>query len=158
MPLLETPGDLTGVDVGTYSIYAGKGAPLVLTYALNTMMEPADHQLTDVLTCQWYCYELERDDNGKTVGSVDKGDCIKAVQGIYEPATRDTILWPSDRAIGDAFELTVADLVAKDGIVSIDSDFVPEKDGYYFCLITNKYNDKEAKISTPLAYYDNQND
>ena len=152
------PDSLENVDIGEYSIYAGKGAPMVLSYTLESMMEPADHQLTDTLTCQWYCYELERDANGRTIGSVDKNDCVQAVQGVYEPATRDTIMWPSDRAIGDAFELKVADLKAANGIVVIDNDFLPERDGYYFCIITNKYNDKETKISTPLAYYDNQND
>lgn len=146
------------IDIGTYSIYAGKGAPLILTYALDTMMNPADHQLTDTLTCQWYCYELERDANGKTIGSVDKADCLKAVQGIYEPQVRDTIMWKSDAPIGEAFELKVADLNPIDGVVVVDNDFLPEKDGYYFCIITNKYNDNETKISTPLAYYDNQND
>lgn len=154
----EVVEDVSKIDIGTYSIYAGKGEPLALTYNLASMMEPADHQLTDTLTCQWYCYELERDANGKTVGSVDKEDCLKAVQGVYTPATRDTIMWPSDKAIGEAFELKVADLVASEGVVVVDNDFIPEKDGYYFCIITNKYNDKEAKISTPLAYYDNQND
>lgn len=158
MPELETPEKMDDVDIGAYSIYAGKGAPMVLSYDLASMMNPADHQLTDVLNCQWYCYELERDANDRVVGSVDKADCIKAVQGIYEPATRDTIMWPSDKAIGDPFELKVADLIANEGKVIIDGNFLPERDGYYFCIITNKYNDKEAKISTPLAYYDNQND
>ena len=64
----------------------------------------------------------------------------------------------ADSAVGEPFELTVDELVNVDGVVTIDNDFVPEKDGYYFCMITNKYNDKEAKISTPLAYYDNPND
>jgi hypothetical protein len=51
----------------------------------------------------------------------------------------------------------VDDLKATGENVHINQ-IVPEKDGYYFCIITNKYNDKEDKISTPLAYYDNQND
>lgn len=156
-PDLEMPEDFTGVDVGSYTIYAGRRAPIVLTYNIETMMHPANHQLTDKLTCQWYCYELERDANGRTIGSVDKEDCLKAVKGIYEPTTRDSIMWPSDRAVGEPFELTLNDLVAdKEGTVTIDSEFMPEIDGYYFCIITNKYNEMEANISTPLAYYDNQ--
>lgn len=155
----EEVADVNQIDIGTYSIYAGKDAPLKLTYSLDSMMEPADHQLTDTLTCQWYCYELQRDTTtDKVIGSVAKDDCLAAVKGLYTPAERDGIGWMADSPVGEPFELRVDELVDVDGVVTIDNDFVPEKDGYYFCMITNKYNDKETKISTPLAYYDNPND
>ena len=155
----EEVTNVDSIDVGTYSIYVGKDAPLTLTYNLNSMMGPADHQLTDTLTGQWYCYELQRDPaTGKVIGSVAKDDCLAAVKGLYTPAQRDQIGFMADSAVGEPFELTVDELVNVDGVVTIDNNFVPDKDGYYFCMITNKYNDKEAKISTPLAYYDNPND
>lgn len=155
----EEVTNVDSIDVGTYSIYVGKDAPLTLTYNFNSMMGSADHQLTDTLTGQWYCYELQRDPaTGKVIGSVAKDDCLAAVKGLYTPAQRDQIGFMADSAVGEPFELTVDELVNVDGVVTIDNDFVPEKDGYYFCMITNKYNDKEAKISTPLAYYDNPNE
>lgn len=158
MPEEEVP-NVDDILIGTYSIYAGKNAPLALTYSLSSMMGPADHQLTDTLTGQWYCYELQRDPTtGNVIGSVDKDDCLAAVKGLYTPATRNKIRSMADSAVGEPFEITVDELVDVDGVVTIDNDFIPEKDGYYFCIITNKYNDKEIKISTPLAYYDNQND
>ena len=82
-----------------------------------------------------------------------------AKQGVYQPALKDTVNWPADTAIGEPIVLTVAELDAKikDADVSIAS-IKPERDGYYFCIITNKYNGMEDVISTPLAYYDNQND
>ena len=117
------------------------------------------YQLTDTLTGQWYCYELQRDPTtGNVIGSVDKDDCLAAVKGLYTPAQRDQIGFMADSAVGEPFELTVDELVNVDGVVMIDNDFVPEKDGYYFCMITNRYNDKETTISTPLAYYDSSND
>lgn len=155
----EEVEDVTNIDIGTYLIQAGKDAPLKLTYNLNSMMEPADHQLTDTLICQWYCYDLQRDETThKVTGSVAKDDCLAAVKGLYTPSLRSQIGWMPDVPIGEPFELNVDELVDVDGVVTIDNDFVPEKDGYYFCLITNKYNDKETTISTPLAYYDSSND
>ena len=122
-------------------------------------MEPADHQLTDTLICQWYCYDLQRDETThKVIGSVAKDDCLAAVKGLYTPALRSQIGWMPDIPIGEPFELNVDELVDVDGVVTIDNDFVPEKDGYYFCMITNRYNNKETTISTPLAYYDSSND
>ena len=130
-----------------------------LKYTEASMKDVANHQLVDELTCQWYCYELQRDDNGVTTGSADVGDAILAAKGEYKPTTRATVLYPSDYAVGEPFTLTVDELnAADDGYVLVDGLFLPEKDGYYFCMITNKYNDKEVTISTPLAYYDNQND
>ena len=155
----EEVEDVTNINIGTYVIQAGKDAPLKLTYRLNSMMEPADHQLTDTLICQWYCYDLQRDETtNKVTGSVAKEDCLAAVKGLYTPALRSQIGWMPDIPIGEPFELNVDELVDVDGVVTIDNDFVPEKDGYYFCMITNRYNDKETTISTPLAYYDSSND
>jgi hypothetical protein len=157
-PNLQMPDDIEGVNGGSYTIHIGKNAPMVLHYSLESMKGLADHQLTDTLTCQWYCYELLTSQDGSK-SDPDVEDILKAVQGVYTPATRDTILWPSDKAIGDPIELAVADLKAnEEGNVVIDSGFLPEKDGYYFCLITNKYNDKEDTISTPLASYDSTSD
>lgn len=117
-----------------------------------------DHQLVDELICQWYCYELQRDSDGSTTGTADIGDAILAVRGEYKPTTRTTVMYPSDYTVGDPFTLSVDDLKVEDGYVLVDADFLPEKDGYYFCMITNKYNDKEVTVSTPLIYYDNQQD
>lgn len=156
---LEVPEKLDGIDVGEYSVYVGRGEPMKLKYTEASMKDVANHQLVDELTCQWYCYELQRDDNGVTTGSADVGDAILAAKGEYKPTTRATVLYPSDYAVGEPFTLTVDELnAADDGYVLVDGLFLPEKDGYYFCMITNKYNDKEVTISTPLAYYDNQND
>lgn len=155
---LETPEKTDGLDVGEYSVYVGRGEPMKLKYTEVSMKDVADHQLVDELICQWYCYELQRDDNGVTTGSADIGDAILAMQGNYKPTTRATVLYPSDYAVGEAFTLTVDELTVADGYVLVDGLFLPEKDGYYFCMITNKYNDKEVTISTPLAYYDNQNE
>ena len=113
-PGLEIPEDLTDVSIGDYQIYVGRRQPVVLYYDVETMKHPANHQLTDTLTCQWYCYELERDASGKTIGSVDTLDCLNAAKGLYTPVLRDSILWPSDRAVGEPFELKVADLVANE--------------------------------------------
>jgi hypothetical protein len=124
------------------------------------MQGKADHQLTDEITLQWYCYELKRDPvTGHTTGTADLEDAVMAKQGVYKPSLKDTVNWPADTAIGEPIVLTVAELDAKikDADVSIAS-IKPERDGYYFCIITNKYNGMEDVISTPLAYYDNQND
>lgn len=155
---LPTPEKFDDLDVGQYSVYVGRGESMKLKYTETSMKDVADHQLVDELTCQWYCYELQRDDNGNTTGTADIGDAILAMQGEYKPTTRATVLYPSDYAVGEPFTLTVDKLTVADGYVLVDGLFLPEKDGYYFCMITNKYNDKEVTISTPLAYYDNQND
>lgn len=152
-----TEEDLKGQDAGEYSIFVGRDMPLKLSYNYNSMCLPADHQLTDEITLQWYCYELQRDEEGRTKGAVDVVDAYNAKRGYYEPTTKNSVLYPADVAIGEPITIKVDDLKATGENVHINQ-IVPEKDGYYFCIITNKYNDKEDKISTPLAYYDNQND
>lgn len=159
-PTLEMPEANSGLEAGDFAIYAGRDMEMFLSYNLASMQGKADHQLTDEITLQWYCYELKRDPaTGHTTGTADLEDAVMAKQGVYNPSLKDTVNWPADTAIGEPIVLTVAELDAKikDADVSIAS-IKPERDGYYFCIITNKYNGMEDVISTPLAYYDNQND
>ena len=158
---LAVPEKFDGIDVGEHTIYVGRGDFMKLKYAEASMKtdsqgQVVDHQLVDELICQWYCYELQRDSDGSTTGTADIGDAILAVRGEYKPTTRTTVMYPSDYAVGEPFTLSVDNLKAQDGYVLIDDKFMPEKDGYYFCMITNKYNDKDVTVSTPLIYYDNQ--
>ncbi len=160
-PTLEMPAPDANKEAGDFAIYAGRDKEMFLTYNLATMNGQADHQLTDELTIQWYCYELMRDANGHTTGVADLGDAVEAKQGVYHPTLKDTVLWPADTAIGEAVTFTVEDLekkITNEGKDVALGSIKPEKDGYYFCIITNKYNGMEDTISTPLAYYDNQND
>lgn len=161
-PTLEMPGAGSNLEAGDFAIYAGRDKEMFLSYNLASMEGKSDHQLTDELTLQWYCYELKRDPaSGHTTGTADLGDAVEAKQGVYHPTLKDTVQWPADTAIGEPIVFTVAEL---DAMLSADGKDVrlgsikPERDGYYFCIITNKYNGMEDTISTPLAYYDNQND
>lgn len=160
-PTLEMPTPEQNKEAGDFAIYAGRDQEMFLSYNLATMNGKADHQLTDKITLQWYCYELKRDANGHTTGSADLGDAVEAKQGVYHPSLKNTVLWPADTTVGEPVSFTVAELETK---ISADGKDValgaikPERDGYYFCIITNEYNGMTDTISTPFAYYDNQND
>lgn len=158
-PALEMPAPDSGKDAGDFIIFAGRDKEMFLSYNLATMNGKADHQLADKITLQWYCYELKRDANGVVAASPDLGDAVEAKQGVYHPILKDTVLWPADSAVGEPVSFTVAELETK---ISADGKDValgaikPERDGYYFCIITNEYNGMTDTISTPFAYYDNQ--
>lgn len=159
------------IDNGDYMLFVGRNKPMSLSYSYTSMSTSGggtltDHQLTDSIDYQWYCYELRRDSNGKTVSSPDKDDAYEAKRGAYVPMTKSSATEMADVAVeGASGTFTVADLEAlkeaqNTGLVVLSgaAGFTPSKDGYYFCVITNHYNGMDTTISTPFVFYDKTDD
>ena len=135
-------------DGSTLIPYVGHGDPIKLSYDRNSMKNGADHELTDELSVQWDLYVLPE---GVEPSATDFADTLA---GTYTPQLKPSAADAPDRAIGEPVVRLAADLLAADYVDS----FTPEADGYYFCMITNNYNGSEVVVSSPLIYYDNQND
>ena len=103
-------------------------------------IEAGQEKYTDTFTYAWYQYTWNQEE-GKDL-SVDLGDAIKAMKGIYEPDYKGSIAWP-------------ADLLLLEGIDK--AEFVPEKDGIYFCVVTNTYNEDTEVMCSPFMIF-NRND
>ena len=97
-----------------------------------------DERYMDAFTYEWYQY-VWNTEAGKDF-SVDAGDAIKAIQGIYEPDLKGTIAWPAD--------------LLQEGATT--NEFVPTKNGIYFCIVTNTYNDDTEVMCSPFMQFNLQ--
>lgn len=152
-------------DVSAAYSVVGRDEPIVLKYNLGSIFGKAHHQLSDKLSGKWYHYELKENQLPA------REDALAAKQGKYAPASKASIQWLVDtQAIEEdgSFEFTIDELNEKMNAAGDLSDpnqvfvelgeYKPQKDGFYFCYIHNKYNGKVSSLSTPLVYYDSVND
>lgn len=164
-PNLGALEDLTEKEIDECLMYTGRNGDLELSYSLDTMkttsngLVKANHELTDSIDFQWYCYELKRDSQGHTVATPDKEDIVLARKGKYVPQEKASALYAADSTTGlpgDSFN--VGELTASEDKVILNGNFHPAKDGFYFCMVTNHYNGMTETISTPIVFYDNTED
>lgn len=152
-------------DISAAYVSLGRDEPITLTYRLDSILGKADHQLSDKLSGTWYRYELKENQLPA------REDALAAKQGKYVPASKASIQWLIDtQAVEEdgSFKFTIEELNEKmnaAGDLSNPSkvfiklgEYKPQKDGFYFCYISNEYNGKVSALSTPLAYYDSVND
>lgn len=152
-------------DVSAAYSVVGRDEPIVLKYNLGSIFGKTHHQLSDKLSGKWYHYELKENQLPA------REDALAAKQGKYAPASKTSIQWLVDtQAIEEdgSFEFTIDELNEKMNAAGDLSDpsqvfvelgeYKPQKDGFYFCYIHNKYNGKVSSLSTPLVYYDSVND
>lgn len=98
-----------------------------------------DERYMDKFTYEWYQYVWNQEE-GKDL-SVDREDAVKAMKGVYEPDEKGSINWP-------------ADLLQ---VGATTNEFIPEKNGIYFCIITNTYNEDVEVMCSPFMIF-NRND
>lgn len=96
-------------------------------------------QYTDAFTYEWYQYVWNTEE-GKDL-SVDRADAVKAMKGTYEPDLKGSIAWPAD--------------LLQVGVTT--DEFIPEKNGIYFCIVTNTYNADTEVMCSPFMIF-NRND
>jgi hypothetical protein len=106
---------------------------------LTISTDPTAPQYMDKFTYEWYQY-VWNEEEGKDL-SVDLGDAIKAMKGTYEPDLKGSINWPADLLQVDA----------------TTNEFIPEKNGIYFCVVTNTYNEDTEVMCSPFMIF-NRND
>lgn len=103
-------------------------------------IEAGQEKYTDTFTYAWYQYTWNQEE-GKDL-SVDLGDAIKAMKGIYEPDDKGSINWPADVRLLEGID---------------ENEYVPEKNGIYFCIVTNTYNEDTEVMCSPFMIF-NRND
>lgn len=104
---------------------AGNKKPLEVTYA-------SLENRSDKVSYQWYEYTLEKGDD------LYDDDALQAHKGVYTPQEKFTLTTLPDRLIEGATEST----------------YMPKTDGWYFCIVTNTYNEMEKAASSCIAYFD----
>lgn len=131
----------TMISSATNADIANDERPAVLTavgtegLTIECTLEEPDY--TDALIYKWYQYLPDSEQNKDKPLNVDLEDAINAIKGIYEPDEKGSILWAAD--------------VLQEG--ANEANFVPEKGGIYFCVITNTYNEDTKVMCSPFMQF-----